>query len=322
MTQGIRGRIFLFGCPRSGTTLLQALLTAHPQVASFPETLFFMKAFGQVERRIFRKSPVGLRSTLADKRDGWLLYRGILPKRYQERVAKRTRQFLTDVDREDLAYCIPESSSSLQEWVNAFVRLMDVLTLDRSRNVWVEKTPYHLYYIDRIQRYIPNARFIHLVRNGSDVVASLYDAAQKYQGEDLGATQTHINSYRDVDKCIEQWNRAVSITEQYLNHPHHIRVYYEDLVADTTGVLRNLCEFLELDRSENTLQQVLQGYGAAANQVVLSSEPWKAGVKTASQMLASANGTKFETLFDTSQRRYILDRLLEGHSTSPNRSAP
>ena len=34
-------RIFLVGCPRSGTTLLQSLLAAHPDITSFPESHFF-----------------------------------------------------------------------------------------------------------------------------------------------------------------------------------------------------------------------------------------------------------------------------------------
>ena len=34
-------RVFLVGCPRSGTTLLQCLLAANSHLASFPETHFF-----------------------------------------------------------------------------------------------------------------------------------------------------------------------------------------------------------------------------------------------------------------------------------------
>ncbi|MGC9503574.1 sulfotransferase family protein, partial [Baaleninema sp.] len=215
MSQAIQGRVFVLGCPRSGTTLLQALMTAHPDVTSFPETLFFMKAFGRVEHRIFGTSPEGIRETVADWRDSWLLARDILPKRYRHRVAKRMQQFLADIDREDLLSLMPRESSSSREWVNGFVHLMDRVTIDRGKSVWLEKTPYHLYYIDRIQHYLPDARFIHIVRNGIDVVASLYDAAQKYLGEDIGATQTHINSYLDMDKCIQQWNRAVATTEKH-----------------------------------------------------------------------------------------------------------
>ncbi|NJL67494.1 MAG: sulfotransferase [Microcoleus sp. SM1_3_4] len=34
-------RIFLVGCPRSGTTILQSLLASHPEIISFPESKFF-----------------------------------------------------------------------------------------------------------------------------------------------------------------------------------------------------------------------------------------------------------------------------------------
>src|SRR5271167_4804558 len=41
VTPEIAGRLFVVGCPRSGTTLLQSLLAAHPSVHSFPETAVF-----------------------------------------------------------------------------------------------------------------------------------------------------------------------------------------------------------------------------------------------------------------------------------------
>ena len=43
-------------------------------------------------------------------------------------------------------------------------------------STWVEKTPNHLMYIDDIASYVPEARFVHVLRNGEDVVASIVDA--------------------------------------------------------------------------------------------------------------------------------------------------
>ncbi len=42
---GRRG-IFLVGCPRSGTTLLQALLASHPAIRSFPESHYLRHIVG------------------------------------------------------------------------------------------------------------------------------------------------------------------------------------------------------------------------------------------------------------------------------------
>ena len=42
----ITKRIFLIGCPRSGTTIAQVMLAGHPEILSFPETQFFKWAVG------------------------------------------------------------------------------------------------------------------------------------------------------------------------------------------------------------------------------------------------------------------------------------
>src|SRR5882762_5158168 len=44
-------RVFIVGCPRSGTTLVQALLARYPGVHSFPETRFFEALLGGIDRR-------------------------------------------------------------------------------------------------------------------------------------------------------------------------------------------------------------------------------------------------------------------------------
>ncbi len=54
-------RIFIVGCPRSGTTLLQSVLAAHHDVFSLPETAFFCSV--RPSRWVFRR--LGLVSRLA-----------------------------------------------------------------------------------------------------------------------------------------------------------------------------------------------------------------------------------------------------------------
>ena len=44
-------RVFIVGCPRSGTTLVQALLARYPGLHSFPETRFFEALLGGIDRR-------------------------------------------------------------------------------------------------------------------------------------------------------------------------------------------------------------------------------------------------------------------------------
>jgi len=72
------------------------------------------------------------------------------------------------------------NSISLRHNVKTFVQIVDAASLKAGRPIWVEKTPDHLFYVKRIQQYIPDAAFIHIIRNGRDTVASLVDAARKF----------------------------------------------------------------------------------------------------------------------------------------------
>jgi hypothetical protein len=121
-----------------------------------------------------------------------------------------------------------------------FVEILDRLTMDRGKTVWVEKSPEHIAYVDLIERYVRRVKFIHLVRNGADVVASIYDAAHKYP-------DTHWKAnWGTVDRCIAQWNEAVRLTCKYMHQPNHHLVTYERLVENTPDVLTELCDFLGL----------------------------------------------------------------------------
>ena len=46
-----RGPIFVFGMPRSGTTLVEQLIAAHPSAAAIGETGFFKKVLAEATRK-------------------------------------------------------------------------------------------------------------------------------------------------------------------------------------------------------------------------------------------------------------------------------
>jgi len=76
--------------------------------------------------------------------------------------------------------------------VKTFVQIVDAASLKAGRPIWVEKTPDHLFYVKRIQQYIPDAAFIHIIRNGRDTVASLVDAARKFPDVWEGPTSPEL----------------------------------------------------------------------------------------------------------------------------------
>lgn len=143
MPAPIRSRIFVVGCPRSGTTLVQSLLAAHPRLASFPESHFFSAILPLTPP----KADEPLRAFLAGA--------GLPPPSAPPATttAKRVRQFIGILDR---------------------------AAADRGYDGWVEKTPIHLHHIDTITRHLPDARFVHVLRAGAPTISSLYRATHEH----------------------------------------------------------------------------------------------------------------------------------------------
>jgi hypothetical protein len=288
------GQFFLVGCPRSGTTLLQSLLAAHPRITSFPETHFFSDAIGQYDRRLFGEPPASLKRRLQDCAAAWMMRLDILPPWARRRV----RTLLCEVERQDLWRGFPGPWAGVRPSVEAFLRILDQLARDAGTSNWVAKTPNHIMYVDTIERFVPGARFIHNVRNGADNIASLFDAARKYPRRHWGVR------FGSVDRCITAWTSCLRRTLNCLGRPSHLVVRYERLVADPPGVLQGVADFMGVTFDE----AMLAGYREAAGKVATAGETWKGPV---AGPIRSANATKFYQLFHAKERAYIEGRLAE-----------
>lgn len=268
-TSEIRARVFLVGCPRSGTTLLQSLLTAHPQIASFPESHVLPEIVAN--RPLFRR--VGVATSKAQK---------------------NFAQVLHTLGLEHLQHHKPKVGVFTKEYVRSFVKVLDEATLQQGKDVWLEKTPRHLHYVESIEASAPSAKFIHIIRNGSDVVASLYEVTHKH-AEVWGGP-------RDIDRCISRWLQDVQLSKENLQKPNHLLVRYEDLVEETKATLESVCTFVGVPFTKS----MLSDYQNASEKVLAPGETWKASVQ---QPISNANSKKFVELFSPEQREYILERI-------------
>ncbi len=96
-----------------------------------------------------------------------------------------------------------------------------------------DKTPGYVQEMRRIQRVLPEARFVHIIRDGRDV--SLSHLRMNWGPE------TYAESAR-------LWrNRIRKARKMAPSIDHYMEIRFEDLVADTEGVLRRVCDFIELD---------------------------------------------------------------------------
>ena len=138
------------GAPRSGTTLLRFMLDAHPQVAIPPETGFLLKAprltgMGDALRQQFLTAVTGL----AD--DGPWKDFGI-PVAHFRSVLEGVEPF------------------TLSDGFRAFYRTY-AARFGKAR--WGDKTPLYCLHLRSIAAVLPEAHFVHIIRDGRDVALSL-----------------------------------------------------------------------------------------------------------------------------------------------------
>ncbi len=265
----ISGRFFIVGCSRSGTTLLQNLLASHPAIQSFPESHFFAMIISR----------------------GWRRKAGIADKRGVQRLG----EFVSECRLTKLENLIPNNGFLVKAYVKAFVSILDEATLAGRKTCWIEKTPRHLHYIADIEKFIPEAKFIHLLRKGEDVVASLFEVSEKYPDKWGGP--------KSIDQCIERWKGDLDITLKYQSRRNHFVVKYEEMVTETELVLKKIFSFLGF--SNNMNMEEFHNASHSGN-TVLSWEEWKQG---ASQPVNSDLPVKFEKIFSETQKEYIRNQL-------------
>jgi hypothetical protein len=196
--------VFIGGAGRSGTTLLGDLLGAHPAHICTPETSFKLELV----------------------RCGWDRPGGDLRAGLQ-----RVR---ADPKFRDLGIAVPDlTRPSIAELMTAVVKRYAVATGKPDARVWIDHTPSNLAIGHVLLEQFPDARLIHLVRDGRAVAASVIPL-------DWGPN--------DVIAAAFDWIISVALgLALETRYPGRVlRITYEDLVRSPADVLQRACAFAEL----------------------------------------------------------------------------
>lgn len=218
--------MFVLGCARSGTTLLQLMLHAHPRMAVPPETRFVPEAY-------HRRVQFGDLSDTANL-DGLLDW-------IMERKQSKFRDLHLDPDTvRRRAHEVPPTLGSV---LGVFLEQY-AARWDKPR--WGDKRPSYVRRMPLLLRLFPDAQFIHIIRDGRDCVASLKRMPWWEHGVPP-AVYYWVQAMRAGD-----WARANLRADQY------VEVYYEDLVLEPRRELQRLCDFLAEPFDEAMLEPNVQ----------------------------------------------------------------
>jgi protein-tyrosine sulfotransferase len=192
--------IIVYGAPRSGTTYLQQILNSHPEVFISDETRVFAWLFQAVE---------------------------MLP--LDERLVVTNREEF--IDR--LRSVLPGS-------IRDFYR-----SLAPDARYWGDKNPHYAdlnngICLETVAWLYPGSRFIHIIRDGRDVAASIlrkrHPTGKRWMPKFRGAHYTWM-SIVDRGSAFGRW----------VDPSRYLELRYEGLVADDLALSKEIFEFLDID---------------------------------------------------------------------------
>ena len=224
-----RDLFFVCGAPKSGTTWLQRLLDAHPELACSGEGHLFSLFEGELSTAL-RKYNRALRSSNAEVYDGDGPY--------------------VELDDDDAAFLL----------VTASALLLGQRSLSDGVRAIGDKTPTNGIYAPRILSLFPSARFVNIVRDGRDtVISGLHHIRRVAQAH--GRADAPLPPLEgSVAMLAKRWVDFVAPTHEFAQqHPDSmITVTYENLHREPVRVLGEIVEFLGVDSSETVVADVVE----------------------------------------------------------------
>jgi hypothetical protein len=219
--------VFVMGCHRSGTNLLYDMLLSSGGFAIYrgflPIYKILIPRFGSMSSRANRERIL----------ETWLHSKGFRRTGLQaERLSERI----------------------LNECRNGgdFIRVvMDSVAQAQQAQRWAVYDPDNVLHVEKVKRDIPNALFVHIIRDGRDIALSL----KKMGGFtplpwDRGQTDSLVATSLYWEWMIHQGRTHGS------NFPaDYIEIRYEDLITDPRETLGKLGIFLDHDLDYDRIQR-------------------------------------------------------------------
>ncbi len=206
--------IFIVGAPRSGTTLLQSIIATHSEFYSLPETSFFNTILPILGLHYFNpETPID---------------------QHAMDTIKYNFKTMTGVTIND--DCAMQTGMPVKE---AFESLLSCFNTE-SKPRWVEKTTNHAGSMLAIKRFYPDARFINIIRDPVDAIASMKHI-KPVSIEDFRVN--YISSYHGHAQI---WRNCVTSALHYPAQGNVLHVFFEELIINPKKVINNVCRFLEI----------------------------------------------------------------------------
>jgi hypothetical protein len=213
--------IFIIGTERSGSNLLRLILNQHPAI-SIPHPPHILKEMMPLEP----------------------LYGDLSGDRAFRRLVDDAVRL---VELHFFPWDVPLDRGAVfaeapgRDVYGVKAAIYDQYRRAKGKKRWGCKSTFVIRYVDRVRRIHPDAKFIHLVRDGRDVAAS--------------AKRSVFNHFHPhyVGRLWGEEQRTAIELSRTLPPDRMLGVRYEDLLSDPEGTVRRVCRFIEEDYSDDLL---------------------------------------------------------------------
>lgn len=204
--------VFIIGAPRSGTSLISRIIDSHPEIGVPFESHIYPTLYG------------------------WRRWYGDL-----EKVVSRKRlveDMLSIYAVQDWNE-IPDKEEVLEKFERhtfhgAFEAVVGAWSSMQGKRRWGEKTPSNVVYWREILEGFPDAKFVHIVRDGRDV-------AMSWKRVRFGPR----HFYSLAGKWTEYLDRVAELRSR-VDGDQLFEIRYEDLLTQPEQTVRNLSKFLNI----------------------------------------------------------------------------
>lgn len=210
---------FIVGAGRSGTTMLAQTLNAHSRIC-VPHELQLVFGYSGNGPRLYEYFATG------EARD-WRASDFV--KKVGELCPHQFDEFF-DYESFFNARNYPEEGlgAMLSDLYSAIAR-------SRGKDMLVEQTPWYGQRLDIMKALFPEAKFIHMIRDGRDVAISF-----------ARTPWWHDNPAENLERWQQEVNKIASDALQLLDKTHYLEIRYEDFVEDPESNVRRIIDFLGL----------------------------------------------------------------------------
>lgn len=222
--------IFIIGNPRSGTTLFRLMLSAHPNIYIAQECGFLEYFYDKYKNFDGQKKII----------DNFI-----------EDVLNSKKIEFWNLDKNGLKEFIYNKSPNSYKELAASVYEYYGKKNYPNKSRWGDKNNYYLHHIEKIYNIYPEAQFLHIVRDGREVVRSYLDLKKNENNSKYAPDLP-----KTIRTAIKDWVHNLSeinASFKKINSDNIFEFRYEDLVVNPKETLLKICNFLNEPFSKNMI---------------------------------------------------------------------